>query len=357
MTTDKHSERLRKLLDDSLEGSNVTVMSDLAGGLSEFYGRALEEADEVFTGSERGISCTHFICEAADTIVRQIADHRPSSGVSLAWVATGGFGGGMLSPGSTVRIMLLHDEPDPDLAEEVTRQAAGCLHDVLPRTDVKTFSIQEAIRRMATDTLLASDLLKTRLIAGHEGLYDQFRVGVTEDFLVSNWGRFVEEAIEESLSARDPYTRSPYQTEFNIKESPGGLRDTGTLRKIADALLHIPELDNFWGRIGGASSGILTEKERDILDQSAALLIRTRNELQFLHEPDSDIVETRLQPALARSMGYNTQEQSAPAAVGNMMHTLFHHTGAVTRLIRAVEERFSHIHAVAWQNADPPVKR
>ncbi len=357
MTTKETSERLDDLLDDALDDVDGSNMPELTSRLSNVYDNVLEEADRLFTGHERGVRCSQFLCQAADDVIAQVAENSHPANMPFCWVATGGFGRGLLSPGSSTRIVLLHDCDDPDLAAEVVHDVSEHLSDSLPNARIDGHTVESAIHRMATDTLLASDLLETRLLYGERALYESFREAVTSDFLLSNWGRFGEKALAESLATRDPYTRSPYQTELNLKENPGGLRDTGTLIKLADALLQIPSLETYWQDIGGTTHGILTAEERKTLNETYKLLIRMRNELQFLRGPNSDVLSMRIQPALAEAMGHNTEQKSTDEAVADMMHNLFHHTGATNRLLHTVHERFSHIHDVAWRGASRPSKR
>ena len=348
MTAEQDDSRLTDLLQNATEGVDAENIPRVTDALRGFFDDALDVAREAFSGQNRGIPCSRFLCEAADRSISRLAAHIESEKVPFCWVATGGYGRGMLSPGSRVRIMLLHRCSDPDLARQEGERITDLLHKILPRVKVEVLTVEEATTLMADDTLHASDLLETRPVVGEPELHDTFRQAVLEDFLKPGWGRFAEKALEESLSRRDPYTSSPYRTELNLKESAGALRDIGTLQKVADALLKVPELERFWEDLGGNENGILLADERSTLDDALGLILQARNELQFALGPDYDVLEMRAQPAVAGALGYDDQADSPDHAVAEMMHDIFHHTGRVARLLRSVNERFSHIHAVAW---------
>jgi len=346
MAKNRNKEWLKDSFEEATSGAGVADAKALAAAMRRFYERASEEAARRFAPPRRALPCSRFICEAADMIVRRARRHIGEDGSRLSWVAIGGFGRGLMSPGSTVRLLLLHDGEEPDAAMSASNQAATLLPDAVPHATVTLQTTPQAMALMQRNVLSASDLLETRLIDGSKKIYDEFRSMVADDFLAGNWGRFGQDVLSESLSRRDPYTSSPYCTEFNLKEGAGGLRDVGTLQKLADGLLHVPALKRFWKDRGG-DSGILLAEERRALNKSLEFLMSVRNQLHFTLGRDFDVLEMRSQPRVAEALGYGAT--SAASGVEQLMRDLFSHTGQVVGILKSVQERFQHIRSVAWE--------
>ncbi|MFP4175844.1 MAG: hypothetical protein ACLFT2_01355 [Candidatus Brocadiia bacterium] len=351
------ADHLDGMLEDVLEKENDREAEALAPALRRFFDSAIKTAEREFTGESRGRECSRYLSMAADRVVRGLTESLQNDLPTCSFLAAGGYGRGMLSPGSSVRTLVLVDCADPDRIRDLEEEVAALFGEALPRTSVRVFTIDDAIHFMSSDALEGTNLLETRFLAGSSEIYKRFRRSVTEDFLRPGWGRFVEEVLEESLAHRDPYTSSPYRTEFNLKENAGALRDIGTLKKISEALLQIPALERFWRDMGGEQHGILTDDERQHLDRALGLLLTIRNELQFTAGEDSDVLEMRVQPAVARNLGYLQEEGNTEEAVGRMMHDIFSHAGRVANMTSAVEERFTHIHSVAWSGKAGPQRR
>ena len=346
MAKNQNKKWLKELFEQATSGADAADAAAPAAAMKRFYERTLEEAEKRFAPPRRALPCSRFICEAADMVVRRVRRHVGEEGSRLCWVAIGGFGRGFMSPGSTVRLLLLHDGEEQDAAASAATRAEALLADALPHATVALQTTPQAIALMERDVLSASDLLDTRLVDGSKKGYDEFRQAVADDFLARSWGRFGQDALSESLSRRDPYTSSPYCTELNLKEGAGGLRDVGTLQKLAYGLLHVPALGRFWQDLGG-ESGILLAEERRALDKSLGFLISVRNQLHFTLGGDFDVLEMRSQPRVAEGLGY--EHSASASAVEQMMRDLFRHTSQVVGMLRTVQERFQHIRSVAWE--------
>jgi len=344
MTRKQDKQRLAGRLSD-LDGADPAAT---AKAIRSFYEAALAEAAELFTGTRKGVACSRFLCNAADAGVERLASCLGAAPQGACWLAVGGYGRGLLSPGSAVRVLLLHDEPDPEAARASADAARELIEAAFPRAELTACTVRQAVELMDRDAMTASAFLETRLLGGAKKTHAAWRKAVKDDFLAAAWGTFGERALSESLARRDPHTSSPYSTEINLKESLGTLRDVGTVQKLADALLEVPALERLWPDMGGARSGLMLAQERAALKKALDFLMAVRNQLHFAAGAQSDVLEMRSQPAVAKRLGYE-KSGDADAAVAGLMRDLFTHTGRVARLLRTAHERFAHVRAVAWE--------
>jgi len=342
------TQRLRDLLARETENVPRGDMPAVAAALRRFYERALNEAKDRFGGRRRGLPCSRFLCRATDMVLCALREYLDEPSTGMCWVAGGGFGRALMSPGSTARLFLLHKAADPDVPKAAASRVREFLSRILIRSTVALHSVPEAVERMGRGALEASTLLETRFLGGSRSLYREFRRAVINDFLIPRWGTLGEQAFAESLSRRDPHTRSPYSTELNLKESAGCLRDVGTLQKLADALLQVPALAHLWADMGGEASGLLLPSERRVLQRALGFLVAVRNQLHFTLGPEFDVLEMRAQRQVAEELGYRPSA-GAEGNVGQLMHDLYGHTGTVARVLRAASERFEHLRAVAGE--------
>jgi len=351
-------EELKAIFERRVCGADTPDIELLAAALGAFYDEALKLARGEFCGPQLGLPCSRFICTAADMAVEalreRLAAQQSGSAAEFAtaWLAVGGYGRGLLSPDSSANLLVLHDAEAREDVEGYAKTARAALARAVPGSELRCSTIEDALQGAADDFIGASDLLQTRLVGGSGELYAQFTGALTRNFLVPRWGKFCADLLGESLARRDPYTSSPYCTEPNLKEGTGCLRDIGMMQKIAASLLDVPALERFWGDTSGGETGLLTVEERRILDEAFEFILSARNSLHFLVEGKSDVLERRFQAEVARMLGYGPRP-AEDAAVRGFMRDLFGHTGRISRLLKAFQERFDHLHSVAWQQPRP----
>ncbi|MGD2174954.1 MAG: hypothetical protein PVJ27_06085, partial [Candidatus Brocadiaceae bacterium] len=359
MTGPPGREELQQMAAETLESVGPREEGGLVRAMSEFRGRLLQAADEGFDAGSSGLPCSWFLCGGHDRAVTHVARSAvatvpEAARLAVAWVATGGYGRGLMSPGSTVRLAVLHDGTDPEAAAAVAGRAA----DLLPKAGVQgacaAHTVPEVLQMMQSDYVSAVSMLETRMVTGDRALHEELQTGIAGRFLPDCWGSMGQEVLREALERRDPLTGSPYCTEPDLKEGAGGLRDIGAVQKLDAALAAIPELERHCREPGGGRS-LISEDEHGLLEEALDFVLRVRNRLHFVGPDASDLLLRDLQPEVARALGF-TDEPGQPAAA-QLMRELFRRTGLVARLLQAVGERFSHLHRVAWRRSQQPPRR
>ena len=312
--------------------------------LTQFRRRSLDSAREAEPG-DLGKPLAHFLARVSDAAVRYAIEMAASDdGRRLCWVAVGGYGRGFMSPGSTARLIALHDGENPDAAERLASDTEDVLRRAGFRTSTAAHTVETIVELMRRDYLSAVALLGCRRLCGSTNLYDGLQSAVSEVFLPECWGSFGEEVLAEAMARRDPSTGSPYCTEPNLKEGAGCLRDVGTIETLHEALP---------GRSEEEGAGLLDPAERRALSRARSVLLRVRNALHLAQGDGSDLLHRSAHGAVAERLGFG--DQSDPAAA--LLHEMFGHTGRVWRLFRTVNERFSHLHRVAWRRTEQPPRR
>ncbi|MBS3764253.1 MAG: hypothetical protein KGZ25_13225, partial [Planctomycetes bacterium] len=187
-----------EVLGDLLEektGGDVT-----AEAISQFRKDARDFARDEFTETRRGKRCSRFLSRAADHALRALITSFDTEGLQLCWIATGGYGRGMLSAGSSVRVLLLHGGRDRDAAHALSQKASDILSEAIPASGLSLHTSPDIIGLMHDDAIQASALLETRLLAGSRTAYNRFRSDIEQKFMIPAWGTFGEQVLEESLA-------------------------------------------------------------------------------------------------------------------------------------------------------------
>ncbi|MGI4978657.1 MAG: nucleotidyltransferase domain-containing protein, partial [Janthinobacterium lividum] len=147
---------------------------------------------------------------------------------SLAIVATGGYGRGVLAPFSDIDLLFLTpDEPSPRLLGRV-EYMLYFLWDLGLKVGHATRSVVQCLEQASHDVTVTTTLLDARLVDGDAALFDEFHARFAESNL-HNAGAFLAAKQAERAQRHRRFGESAYLVEPNIKEGRGGLRDLQTL--------------------------------------------------------------------------------------------------------------------------------
>ena len=351
---------LDKLLKDTLKEADATGPDEVAAALTTFYSRVVEETGEQIEPEALGRECSRRLSDAADAAVTKLAQTLQTSDITaendLCWIATGGYGRGLLSPGSRLSLLVLHGDGRAEWNEAVFRRIEEVVRGAFPGADVNCTSTERVLQRAAEDVMGASDFLETRLIAGNEGLYSEFTQRFRDDLFIPRWGQLCADLLSESLSRRDPYTGSPYCTEPNLKEGAGCLRDIGMMQKVAASLRQVPALEHLLKGSEKPEMSVLQPAGEEFLEEAFHAILAARNALHFVAGGESDVLERSLQSAVARTLAFGENGDEGES-VKKLMKQLFRSTGGAHRVLRAFKERFDHLHSMAWKEPSLRTRR
>jgi [protein-PII] uridylyltransferase len=267
------------------------------------------EAQLLATGDGR--ACAKYLSDTMDDLVSGAFDyasahvyHRSSGaeGDRMAVVATGGYGRGLMAPGSDVDLLFLLPYKQTPWAESVAEYMLYLLWDVGMKVGHATRNVDQCIKLSSGDVTIRSALLDARLIHGAGDLFDEFKERFAKDVTRASARNFVEAKMAERDRRHDKSGNSRFLVEPNIKDGKGGLRDLHTLHWLSVYLT---------GYAPGAKAvaeGILNPSEMATFRRCEDFLWTVRCHLHFLTGRAEERLSFDVQPDMARRLKYRDTE-------------------------------------------------
>ncbi|MGH6832227.1 MAG: nucleotidyltransferase domain-containing protein, partial [Methyloceanibacter sp.] len=215
-------ERLRLLVDEARAAAKRQLEVDgdgraCAAGLSAFQDALIKLAYD-FT--------TNHVYPALN----------PSAAERMAIVAQGGYGRGLLAPGSDIDLLFLLPYKQTAWGESVAEYMLYLLWDLGFKVGHATRNIDQCVRLSHSDMTIRTALLDARLILGDAPLYAEFQHRLRKEVLEGNARPFIEAKLAEQNVRHARAGASRYLVEPNVKDGKGGLRDLHTLHWLAKHL-------------------------------------------------------------------------------------------------------------------------
>lgn len=259
------------------------------------------EADGKGRRCAEGLSCFQ------DELIRLIYDFttthiyrtdNPDDAERMAIIATGGYGRGLLAPGSDVDLLFLLPYKQTAWGESVVEYMLILLWDLGLKVGHATRTVDQTIKMSLADMTIRTAALDTRLILGDRGLYEELGRRFSAEVVRGSAAAFFEAKLTERDERHKRSGSSRYLVEPNIKDGKGGLRDLHTLHWLARYL------DG--GTVAGnAISGtVFTKAEQTTFRRCEDFLWTVRCHLHFLAGRPEERLSFDRQPALAGRLGY-----------------------------------------------------
>ena len=235
---EEHAGREREL--------RTAVAQRLKAALAE--GRA--RAEQLLLKDRHGRRCAERLCRMQDEIIRMLFDFaarsivsvaNPSDGERMAVVATGGYGRGLLAPGSDIDLLFLLPYKQTAWGELVAEGILYCLWDMGLKVGHATRSVDECIRQAKADMTIRTALLEARFLLGDRALFDELVTRFDKDIVQGTAREFVAAKLAEREERLRRAGQSRYLVEPNVKDGKGGLRDLHTLFWIAKYVYRVRE--------------------------------------------------------------------------------------------------------------------
>ncbi len=220
---------------------------------------------------------------------------------SLTLVANGGYGRGLLNPGSDIDLLFLL----PQASHKLDKHLKKVVEDVLyPLFDLgfkvghASRSIPECLSEARRDPITRTSLFDHRRLSGNQALYDKFVQRFRQECILKDQARFFEERRADIELRYRKYSSTVFLQEPNLKESPGGMRDFHNLLWISDALFGTRDLRELRDR------GTLSTNAYNELRESFDFLHRVRNCLHYHTGKSTDILTLRFQGVITEEFRY-----------------------------------------------------
>ncbi len=290
----------------------------------------------------KGLEAARLLSRLQDEVIQVIYDfatkhfyyaQNPTMAERIAVVATGGYGRGLLAPGSDIDLLFVRPFKQTAWGESVIEFILYMLWDLGLKVGHATRSLAECVRLARQDITIRTSLLEARFLWGNAELCEDLRTRFWNEVAIGNGQDFVEAKLAERDARHSRQGESRYLVEPNIKEGKGGLRDLQTLFWIGKYVYRVANTADL------IQHNVLTAEEYELFQTAEAFLWDVRVQLHYLAGRAEERLSFGVQPELARRLGFDDADQQR--AVEAFMRAYFlvaKDVGDLTRIFCAALE-------------------
>src|SRR5580693_6454253 len=239
-----------KALAENHAGRDRELRAAVARRLKTALTEARTRAEELLLKDRHGRRCAERLCQTQDEIIRILFEfvvsalYPPqihSQAERMAVIATGGYGRGLLAPGSDIDLLFVLPYKQTAWGESVAEALLYCLWDMGQKVGHATRSVSECIRQAKADMTIRTALLESRHLFGDAALYGELTTRFEKEVVQGSAADFVAAKLAEREERHRRAGQSRYLVEPNVKDGKGGLRDLHTLFWIAKYVYRVRE--------------------------------------------------------------------------------------------------------------------
>ena len=255
----------------------------------------------------KGRRCAEGLSHFQDELIRLLYDYttihvyrtdNPDDAEHMAIMATGGYGRGLMAPGSDIDLLFLLPYKQTAWGESVVEYMLMLMWDLGQKVGHAVRTVDQTIRFATADMTIRTSLLDTRLILGQAGLAAEFERRFATEVVRGTATPFFEAKLAERDQRHRRSGASRYLVEPNIKDGKGGIRDLHTLHWL------VRYLSIGSGGAAGQPESIFTKAELSTFRRCEDFLWTVRCHLHFLAGRPEERLSFDRQPALAGRLGY-----------------------------------------------------
>src|SRR5499426_1073437 len=270
-------------------------------------GRAVVE--RMLLRDRRGRLCAERLCFMQDEIIRILFEfaqkhlypaENPSEAEHMAIIATGGYGRGILAPGSDIDLLFLLPYKRTAWGESIAEAILYCLWDMGLKVGHATRSVNECIRQSKADMTIRTTILEARFLLGERKLYDELMVRFDKEVVQGTAAEFVAAKLAEREERHRRAGQSRYLVEPNVKDGKGGLRDLHTLYWIAKYVYRVHEREEL------IKFGVYDPREYRRFRRCGDFLWAVRCNMHFLTGRAEERLSFDIQREVAVRLGYTS---------------------------------------------------
>src|ERR1700691_2851445 len=325
-------------------GRERELRTAVAQRLKAALTQARAEAERLLLKDRHGRRCAERLCQVQDEIIHILYEfvgqtlyppQVPSEAERMAIVATGGYGRGLLAPGSDIDLLFLLPYKPTAWGESVAEALLYCLWDMGLKVGHATRSVSECIRQAKADMTIRTALLEARYVFGDAKLFDELAAHFDKEVVQGTAAEFVAAKLAEREERHRRAGQSRYLVEPNVKDGKGGLRDLHTLFWIAKYVYRVREPEELIKR------GVFDRDEYTMFRRCEDFLWSVRCNMHFLAGRAEERLSFDIQRDIAVRLGYT--EHPGLRDVERFMKHYFltaKHVGDLTAILCAgLEER------------------
>ena len=266
-------------------------------------------AEELLLKDRNGRHCAERLCFLQDEIIRLLfqfaAEHlyasdNPSDSERMAIVATGGYGRGLMAPGSDIDLLFVLPYKQNAWGESVAEMILYCLWDMGLKVGHATRSVDECIRQAKADMTIRTAILEARFLLGDQKLFDELVTRFDKQVVQGTAREFATAKLEERDERHRRAGLSRYLVEPNVKDGKGGLRDLHTLFWIAKYVYRVHEPEELIDRVFDRSEFLLFRR-------CESFLWAVRCHMHFVTGRAEERLSFDIQRDIAIRLGYTSR--------------------------------------------------
>jgi [protein-PII] uridylyltransferase len=299
---------LARLADD-FAGRERELRTAVAQRLKAALADARVVAEQLLLEDRHGRRCAERLCRLQDDIIQVLYDfavrrlyppQTASDAEHMAIVATGGYGRGLMAPGSDIDLLFLLPYKQTAWGESVAEAILYCLWDMGLKVGHATRSVDECIRQARADMTIRTALLEARFLLGERKLFDQLVAQFDKQVVHGTAAQFVAAKLAEREERLRRAGQSRYLVEPNVKDGKGGLRDLHTLFWMAKYVYRVREPEELIER------GVFDRQEYQLFRRCEDFLWAVRCHLHFVTGRAEERLSFDLQRDIAIRLGYTS---------------------------------------------------
>ena len=333
-----------KALAEIHAGRERELRAAVAQRLKSALTQARARAEELLLQERQGRRCAERLCRVQDEIIGILFAFAaselypiqvPSQAERMAVIATGGYGRGLLAPGSDIDLLFIMPYKQTAWGESVAETLLYCLWDMGLKVGHATRSVNECIRQAKADMTIRTALLESRYLFGDAELYAELTARFEKEVEQGTAAEFVAAKLAEREERHRRAGQSRYLVEPNVKDGKGGLRDLHTLFWIAKYVYRVHEPEELIER------GVFDRGEYNMFRRCEDFLWLVRCNMHFLCGRAEERLSFDIQRDIAVRLGY-TEHPGLQDVERFMKHYFLtaKHVGDLTAILCAgLEER------------------
>src|SRR5215469_16000997 len=271
------------------------------------HAAARARAEQLLLEERRGRRCAETLCAIQDELIRLLfafserhlyRSDNPSDAEHMAIVATGGYGRGLMAPGSDIDLLFLLPYKQTAWGESIAETILYCLWDMGLKVGHATRSVDECIRQAKADMTIRTAVLESRYLLGDGKLFDELVNRFDKQIAHGTAAEFVTAKLAEREERHRRAGASRYLVEPNVKDGKGGLRDLHTLFWIAKYVYHAREPEELVER------GVFDREEYALFRRCEDFLWGVRCHMHFITGRAEERLSFDIQRDIAVRLGY-----------------------------------------------------
>jgi [protein-PII] uridylyltransferase len=284
-----------------------TARAAVVARLKEAMAQGRATAERELRAGGKGTVCARRLSDLQDLVIKVVHDfavthvypvENRSTAERMAIVAVGGYGRGMLAPGSDVDLLFLLPYKQTPWGESVVEFILYILWDLGLKVGHATRSVSDCIRLARSDMTIRTAVLEARYLWGDRPLYDELVARFDAEVVKGSGPEFIAAKLAERDQRHKAQGASRYLVEPNVKDGKGGLRDLHTLFWIAKYFYRVRSGEDL------VRAGVFSRAELNTFLKAEDFLWAVRCHLHFMTGRAEERLSFDLQREMAVRLGY-----------------------------------------------------